>query len=166
MRWRASGQNREKMIAFGAVTDGADVVDQGIEPDIGDVFVSKGNFNPPAQSLLGPRDAEILQRIPKKTQNLIPTRPGQDESLASFDVFDQPGLILAHPEKNSCSPRSPSPVEGNPDIFLPPDPSRSRTAHRGRNTILHNWPGRFLPDGKDPGGPVEPLSCDDPRWCG
>ena len=57
--------------SFRAVTDGADIIDQCIEPDIGDIVGIKGNLNAPGKPLLRSGDTEIFQRGAEKAEDFI-----------------------------------------------------------------------------------------------
>ena len=53
------------------ISEWRDVVQKGVEPNIGDVIAVKGQLNTPFQARLGPGDAQVAQRLPQKTQHLI-----------------------------------------------------------------------------------------------
>src|SRR5207247_2114349 len=75
------------------------VVEQRIEPDVGDVLVVEGELDPPLEARLRPADRQILQWVPQEAEDLvaIPFRP--DEVGVALDVVDEPRLILRHLEE-------------------------------------------------------------------
>ena len=81
------------------VAERAHVVDQGVEPDVGDVLVVEGQRDPPREAGARPGDAEVLQRLAQEGQRLVPVPLRPDEVRVLLDVADQPVLVLAHAEE-------------------------------------------------------------------
>ena len=75
------------------------VVDQRVEPDVGDVLVVEGQGHAPGKAFLGARDAQVAQRLFQESQDFVFARLRPHESWIRIDVFDQPILVLAHFEK-------------------------------------------------------------------
>jgi len=81
------------------ISDAGDVVDQGVEPDIGDKIFVEGQGNSPGEATLRAGDAEIFQGFPEERQGFVAVTLRSDEIRILFNVLDQPVLILAHPEE-------------------------------------------------------------------
>ena len=81
------------------VIDAGQVIDQGIEPDIGDVVFVERQRNPPLQAAFGPGDAKVLQGFLQKSQHLVAVTLRADEVRILLDVVDQPLLVFAHAEE-------------------------------------------------------------------
>jgi hypothetical protein len=62
--------------------------------------LSKGEFDAPGEPGLRAGDREVAELLGlQKSQDFIAARGGANELFVLPDVFDQPFLILAHPEK-------------------------------------------------------------------
>jgi len=81
------------------VADARDVVDERVEPDIGDVVLVPGDLDAPGQARLGPRDAEVLEGLLQEGEHFVLVSLGPDEVGVVVDVPDEPLLVLAHPEE-------------------------------------------------------------------
>ena len=75
------------------------VIDQGVEPDVGDETIVEGQFDPPGESRLRPGDAQIFQGFAEKRQDLVAVALRRNELRVAANVVDQPLLVAGHPEK-------------------------------------------------------------------
>ncbi len=78
------------------VIQGRDIVDKGIEPDIGHIVGIEGKGDSPGKPVLRTGDTEILQRFPKEGKDLISIDLRPNKILVFLNVVDQPILIFAH----------------------------------------------------------------------
>jgi len=81
------------------VIQGRDIVDKGIEPDIGHIVGIEGKGDSPGKPVLRTRDTEIFQRFPKEGEDLISIDLRPNKILMFLNVLDQPILIFAHLEE-------------------------------------------------------------------
>ena len=98
MRCSEAAQYLPKSFPLG-VADARDVVDQRVEPDVGDVLLVPGDLDAPGQARLGPRDAEVLQGLLQEGEHFVSVALGPDEVGVVVDVADEPLLVLAHLEE-------------------------------------------------------------------
>ncbi len=89
------GPEGPRFFAVG-IAEAAQVIDQGIKPDVGDIVAIEGERDPPSQTADRPRDAQIFEGLPEKGQHLISVPLGTDEVRVFLEVLDQPLLVLAH----------------------------------------------------------------------
>ena len=76
------------------VCDGRVVVGQGVEPDVGDERLIKGQFDAPGQTGLRTRDAQVVHRLLQELEDLVLAEARRDEVRVRAEVLDQPGLEL------------------------------------------------------------------------
>ncbi len=77
----------------------ADVIGQGIAPDISHKILIERQLNSPAQAALGPRHTQVIQFLPQEPERLIAPEIWLDKFRIVLNVLDQPVLILAHPQE-------------------------------------------------------------------
>ena len=75
------------------------VIEQGIEPDVGDVTLVEGQGDAPGEALLGPGNTQVLQGLPQKPQDLVLEPFGPDPVRVVLDVAQEPVLVAAHAEE-------------------------------------------------------------------
>ena len=75
------------------------VVEQRIEPHVGDVLVIEGQLDAPLEARLRPADRQILQWVPQEAENLVAIPFRADEVGVTLDVVDEPRLVLRHLEE-------------------------------------------------------------------
>ena len=93
------GPAAREVLLIAAIADGADVVHEGVEPDIADVLVVERQVNAPRQAAFRAGNAKVLERLAQEAQRLVAAEVGLDELGVRLDVADQPFLIAAHPEE-------------------------------------------------------------------
>src|SRR5439155_17478598 len=76
-----------------------EVVDQGVEPDVGDVLLVERQRDTPLEARAGPADRQVLERLAQEAEDLVPVALGLDEVRVLLDVLDEPLLVLRHPEE-------------------------------------------------------------------
>ena len=81
------------------IADPSEVIDQGVEPDVGDVALVEGQGDAPVQAALGPGDAQILQGLAQEGEHLVPVALRADPVGVVVDVVEEPVLVLAHAEE-------------------------------------------------------------------
>mgnify|MGYP000863211331 CR=1 FL=1 len=82
------------------VFERGDVIDQRIEPDVGDIVLVEGKFDAPGESRFGSGDREVAQLLSlQKAQDFVAARFRSDEVRMLQDVPMQLFLILAHLEE-------------------------------------------------------------------
>ena len=81
------------------VAQAREVVEQGVEPDVGDVAVVEGQGDAPIHAALGPGDAQVLQGLLEKSQHLVLVAFRADPVGVGLDVVDEPVLVFAHAEE-------------------------------------------------------------------
>ena len=81
------------------IADGGDVVDEGVEPDIGHVLVVEGQRDAPLKPRPGAADRQVLQGLAQEPQHLVPVALRLDEVRMLLEVLDQPVLVLRHPKE-------------------------------------------------------------------
>ena len=84
---------------IGEIARRRDVIDQRIEPHIAHVIFVKGKRNPPFQTRLGPRNAQIAQGLTQEPENLVAPLFRANKAGMRLDVFDEPVLVFAHSKK-------------------------------------------------------------------
>ncbi len=91
------------LVEFGVVAfvaDGGDVVEQRVEPDVGDELLVERQLDAPREARFRPRDAEVLQLFGfEEAEGFVGAEVGLDELRMGFDVVDEPLLIFAHAEE-------------------------------------------------------------------
>ncbi|MBA7694301.1 hypothetical protein ES703_102908 [subsurface metagenome] len=88
----------EAFLVFG-IAHGGNVVGEGVEPDVVDIVGVEGQLHAPGQPGLGPRDAQVPQRLAQKAQHLVAPGIGLDEPGVLPDVLDEPLLVGRHAEE-------------------------------------------------------------------
>ncbi len=83
----------------GEIPHAADVIDQRVKPDVRDIVAVERQFNPPPHAALRARNAQILKRLAQEPQRLIAPEIRLNKGGMLLDIFDEPVLILAHPEE-------------------------------------------------------------------
>src|SRR5690625_2980448 len=78
---------------------GRPVVDERVEPHVGDVVLVPGQGDAPGHPRARPRDGEVANRLAQYAQDLVPVPPGPDQIGVLRDVLLQPGAVLLHPEE-------------------------------------------------------------------
>ena len=86
-------------VAFAFAFQSADVVDQRVKPNVGDVTVVERKFDSPGKPALGTGDAEVLERLAQHSKHFVLISLGPDELRMRFDVAQQLILVLAHPKE-------------------------------------------------------------------
>ena len=81
------------------VARGGDVIDEGVEPDVGHVILVEGQRDPPGQPRLGAGNAEVLQGFAQEGEDLVPVAFRADEIGVVLDIPDEPLLVFAHAEE-------------------------------------------------------------------
>src|SRR5215472_5450994 len=81
------------------ISDGRNVVDERVEPNVGHVLVVEGQGNAPLEPRLRPADREVLKRLAQEAEHLVAVALGLDEAWVVLEVLDQPLLVLGHPEE-------------------------------------------------------------------
>ena len=82
------------------ITDGGDIVDERVEPDVGDIVRVERQFDAPRKARLRTADAEVAEFFAtEETERLLAAVLRHDEIRMLFDVVDQPVLILSHLEE-------------------------------------------------------------------
>src|SRR5262249_61344333 len=76
-----------------------DVVDQRVEPDVGEVLVVERQRDSPLQTLARPANRQILQGIPKEAEDLVAIALRADHVWPALDLIDQPLLVFRHLEE-------------------------------------------------------------------
>ena len=79
--------------------DAGEVVDEGVEPDVGDEIRVKGQGDAPGEAAGGPGDAQVFQRLLQKGQHLVAVALRRDELRVLLDVPDQPVPVFGHAEE-------------------------------------------------------------------
>src|SRR6266540_1640833 len=77
----------------------AGIVNQCIEPHVGDIAIVEGDLYAPSKPTFGPRDAEIADRFTQHPEHFVSIALRSNEICMSFDMFSEAILILAHPKK-------------------------------------------------------------------
>src|SRR6185312_16816918 len=78
----------------------ADVIYQGVEPDVGDVIFIEGNRDAPVQTRRWAADAQIFEGVIfEKAKDFVATMGGLNEGGVGFDVIDQPLLMSGELEE-------------------------------------------------------------------
>ena len=95
----AVGPERREPVIVCCISGRGDVVDEGVEPDVGDIIGIERDLDPPAQAAFGTADAEVLQGLSEKSQHLVTARLRSDEIRVILDVLDEPALIFTHFKK-------------------------------------------------------------------
>ena len=75
------------------------VVEQSVEPDVGNIALVKGEGDAPSEALLGPGNAQVFQGLPQKTQDFVLVPFGPDPLRVVLDVAQEPILVAAHAEE-------------------------------------------------------------------
>jgi len=118
------------------IADACEIVDEGVEPDVGhEVFVEREG-NPPGKACRGPGNAEVLEGFAEKRKDLVAVAFGRDEPGVVQDMFHEPVLVAAH-EK---------------EIVLFPDEGGNRAVVRASS--IHELPFEIEPLAPEA---VEPL---------
>ena len=81
------------------VADAGEVVDERVEPDIGDELVVKRQGDAPGEARGGPGNAQVLQWFAQEREHLVAVALRGDELRVAFDVVDEPVLVAAHAEE-------------------------------------------------------------------
>src|SRR5438128_12380664 len=81
------------------VLERAHVVEQRVEPDVGDVAVVERKLDPPGEAALRPRDAEIADRLAQERQDLPAISVGDDQVGLRLERLLQARLVSAHAEE-------------------------------------------------------------------
>ena len=138
------------------VAESREVVDQRVEPDVGDVLVVEGQRDAPREPRLRPADGEVLERLAQEAQHLVAVALGLDEARVVLEVLDQPVLVLRHLEevvllldegaapsggRGTCRPRSPSRCRSARSRSSTSRRTR-RSRSRRRRRASGGWPGR------------------------
>src|SRR5206468_2901421 len=77
----------------------ARVVEQRVEPDVGDEALVEWHLDAPSEPALRARDRQILQRLAQKAEDLVSIALGPDPVGVGMNVLEQPLLIAAHAEE-------------------------------------------------------------------
>ncbi|EQD24416.1 MAG: hypothetical protein D084_Lepto4C00442G0001, partial [Leptospirillum sp. Group IV 'UBA BS'] len=77
-----------------------DVVQEGVEPDVGHVVGGEGDGDPPGHPALGPGDAEVGEGLFEKAHDLVVAGLGTDGLGVGFVPGDEPVLVAAHAEED------------------------------------------------------------------
>ena len=86
---------RELAAGFLPVSREGDVVDEGVEPDVGDEVRIEGNLDAPVQTFLGPGNAEVGVGGPVNgVENLGATESREDAEGAGLDGRTEPFGVL------------------------------------------------------------------------
>ena len=73
----------------------ADVIDERIKPDVGDVCGIEGNRDAPVQTIGGAGDAEVFEGVVlEKAEDFVAAIIGLDEMRIRLDVTDEPFLLV------------------------------------------------------------------------
>ena len=75
------------------------VVDERVEPDVGDVLLVPGQGDSPGHAAARAADREVADRLAQHRQHLVSVALGADEVGVVLDVFPQPRPILLHAEE-------------------------------------------------------------------
>ncbi len=122
----------------GAEPEGADVVGEGVEPDVDHLGRITGHTDAPTPGAPhGPRDADVLQPPPHERQHLLPERPGVDGERFGPDEPLEVVLIGGQPEEPVLlgDPLEDGAVVGAPKLNRM---IRSRVASfRGEDPVRH-----------------------------
>ena len=82
------------------VADGGDVVQERVEPDVGDEILVERQFNAPGEPRLRARDTEVLQFFGfQKAESFVGAEIRLNKFRMRLDIFDEPVLIFAHAEE-------------------------------------------------------------------
>ena len=95
----AGGPPLGKLFIILQIAHAGKVVQQSIKPDIADVIFVKRQFNTPGHTFFGAGNTQIAQFLTQEAQRFVGTELGQDEVGVGFDIFNEPLLIIFHPEK-------------------------------------------------------------------
>ena len=81
------------------VTGKGNVINQRVEPDVGDEVRVKGEFNSPVETLLGAGDAEVsLARSINGVENLGSSEFRKNSKGSIGDCFLEPGSVVGKSE--------------------------------------------------------------------
>ena len=90
---------RRPELQAAAVLERAHVVEQRVEPDVGDVAVVERELDPPGEAALRPRDAEVADRVAQERQHLPAISVGDDQVRLRLERLLQARLVGAHAEE-------------------------------------------------------------------
>ena len=81
------------------VAQSRDIVNEGVEPDIGHEIAVERQLNTPGQPGLGPGDAQVAKILLEHGEDLVAVALGLNEIRVGFDVFAQRLQVLGHAEE-------------------------------------------------------------------
>ena len=81
------------------VADGREIIEQRVEPNVGDKVAVEGNLDAPFEPTSRPGNAQVFERLAQEAQHFVAITFGPDEIGMRGDVVQQPVLILAHAEE-------------------------------------------------------------------
>ena len=88
----------KQLLLSAAVTGEADVVDQRVEPDVGDEAGIERQLDSPGEAALGSRDAEVACDLGGRVPEFRLAEVGGDEILPGLEETGQPFRALREPE--------------------------------------------------------------------
>ena len=92
-----AGQSASEPSLIGAIADGRDVVEQGVEPDVNGLIRVERDLDPPAKALAS--DGDILELGFDQVDDLVAAALGLDEFRMGLVVREQAVAIRGEPEE-------------------------------------------------------------------